>query len=108
MTRAVRTAQFGCSSLRTSATYKESREARLSLIPYRTRKSENGESRVVDSVCAGIDSRKSVQPIMSKERNAVESRSLHGNPPADQMVSRAVLGNHLMPTFELGLVKSPT
>ena len=72
MTRAVRTAQFGCSSLRTSATYKESREARLSLIPYRTRKSENGESRWVDSVCAGIDSRKSVHPIRSKERNAVE------------------------------------
>src|SRR5271165_5263583 len=72
MTRAVRTAQFGYSSLITSAIYKESREARLSLIPYRTRKSENGESRWVDSVCAGIDSRKSVHPIRSKERNAVE------------------------------------
>src|SRR5271167_3466302 len=68
MTRAVRTAQFGYSSLRTSATYKESKEARLSLSPYRTRKSENGESRLVDSVCAGIDSRRAVHPMMSKER----------------------------------------
>src|SRR6202162_5402108 len=68
ITRHVRTAQFGCSSLRTSATYKESKEARLSLIPYRTRKSENGESRLVDSVCAGIDSRRTSPPMMSKER----------------------------------------
>src|SRR5262245_3951447 len=45
---AVRTAQFACSSLRTSAPYKESKQ----LIPYRTRKSENisenGESSVLD------------------------------------------------------------
>ena len=71
MTRAVRTAQFGCSNLRTSARYKESKEARLSLIPYRTRKSEkmseNGERRVVDSVWAAIDSRKAGQLTMSKE-----------------------------------------
>src|ERR1700722_16603074 len=58
MTRVVRTAQFGCSSLSTRATYKESKEPRLSLIPYRTRKSENSENRLADSVCAGIDSEK--------------------------------------------------
>src|ERR1700756_1585429 len=72
ITRAVRTAQFGCSSLSTSATYRESKEARLSLIPYRTRKSEktseNGESRVIDCVWAGIGSRKAGQVAMSKER----------------------------------------
>ena len=72
MTRAVRTAQFGCSNLRTSATYRESKEAMLSLIPYRTRRSEkmsgNGESRVVDSVWAAMDSRKAGQLTMSKER----------------------------------------
>src|ERR1700757_713568 len=72
MTRAVRTAQFGCSSLRTSATYKESKEARLSLIPYRTRKSEkmsgNGGSRGIDLVWPGIDSKKAGQVTMSKER----------------------------------------
>src|ERR1700757_4595257 len=72
ITRAVRTAQFGCSSLRTSATYKESKEARLSLIPYRTRKSENisekGENRVVDSFWLGIHSRKTSRLTMSKER----------------------------------------
>ena len=71
MTRAVRIAQFGCSNLRTSARYRESNEARLSLIPYRTRKSEkmseNGESRMVDSVWASIDSRKAGQQTMSKE-----------------------------------------
>ena len=46
--------------------------ARLSLIPYRTRKSEkmsgNGKSRVFDLVWAGIDSRKAGQVTMSKER----------------------------------------
>ena len=54
MISAVKTAQFGCSNLRARAAYNESKEARLSLIPYRTRKSEktsaNGESRVLDSV----------------------------------------------------------
>ena len=67
MTRAVRTAQFGYSSLKTRATYTESEEARLSLILYRTRKSENAESRLVDSVGVGIDSRKALHPMMSNE-----------------------------------------
>ncbi len=68
----------------------ESKAARLSLIPYRTRKSEkmsgNGESRVVDLVWAGIDSRKAGQVTMSKERLFVErkgkgvTQSLNENP----------------------------
>src|SRR5208282_2335244 len=72
MTRAVRTAQFGCSSLRTSATYKESKAARVSLSPYRPRRCEkmsgNSGSKVAGLVWAGIDSRKAGQVTMSKER----------------------------------------
>ena len=72
MTRVVRTAQFGCSSLRTNATYKESKAERLNFIPYRTRKSEkapaNGKNRVNGFVWAGTDSSKAVQETMSKER----------------------------------------
>src|ERR1700676_1096407 len=92
MTRAVRTAQFGCSSLRTSATYKETKAAMLSLIPYRTRKSEkmsgNCASRVIDLVCAGIDFRKASQVTTSKERLFVARKgkgvpqSLNENPAA--------------------------
>jgi hypothetical protein len=45
----------------------------LSLIPYRTRKSEKmsgkGENRLVDSDCAGIDSRRAGPLTMSKERS---------------------------------------
>src|SRR5262249_12842831 len=71
-TRAVSTPQFGCSSLRTSATYKESKEARFNLIPYRTRKSkkspENCKSRVVDSSWSGIDSRKGGQDEHARQR----------------------------------------
>src|ERR1700738_4185605 len=97
MTRAVRTAQFGCSSLRTSATYKESKAARLSLIPYRTRKSEkisvNGRSRVVDLVWAGTDSRKAGQVTMSKERLFVARRERNSGIPID--LSNPVRRNRL-------------
>src|SRR5580704_17938538 len=45
ITSAVKTDQFGCSNLSAGAPYNESREARLSLIPYRTRRSEKSSAR---------------------------------------------------------------
>src|ERR1700738_1319193 len=100
MTRAVRTAQFGCSSLRTSATYKESKAARLSLIPYRTRKSEkisaNGRSRVVDLVLAGTDSSKAGQVTMSKERLFVarrEKESRNSYRPFQPRAEKSAMGS---------------
>src|ERR1700756_718992 len=44
MISAVRTAQFGCSRRSNSATYKESKAARPSLIPYRILRSPNAPS----------------------------------------------------------------